>query len=205
MSNFTAKPTQADGSSPEVSDAPVSDLTVMNEELSNYVTACQRGERDAQRELFERFHQKVFRLAIRMVGQNDAADLVQQVFLHAFQTIGQFTGRSRFDTWLYRVAVNECLQHIRREKPKSHQPLKHEPADREIERTEQFEQQELINTALGRLEPDLRAIFLLREFEGQNYAEIAESLDVPEGTVASRLNRSRRQLKEILIDLGWEL
>jgi len=204
MSNFAAKPTPSDGSSPEMSDALVDDLIATNGDLSKCVAACQRGERDAQRELFERFHGKVFRLAFRMVGQNDAADLVQQVFLQAFQTIGQFVGRSRFDTWLYRVAVNECLQHIRREKPKSHQPLKHEPADREMAHTEQFVQQELINTALEKLEPDLRAIFLLREFEGQNYAEIAQSIDLPEGTVASRLNRARRQLKELLIDLGWE-
>jgi RNA polymerase sigma-70 factor (ECF subfamily) len=66
------------------------------------------------------------------------------------------------------------------------------------------EQQELLQAALQRLDPQLRAIFLLRELEGQSYREIARALDIAEGTVGSRLNRARRELKEHLAALGWE-
>ena len=206
MSDSAGNPSRADADrpSPALSESQDRDPSVSNDEVSKLVAACQQGERDAQRTLFERFHCRVFRLAVRTVGQEDAPDLTQQIFLQMFQTIGQFAGRSRFDTWLYRVAFNECLQHLRRRKANVHQPLLHEPVSRERAHTTQLEQQELIEEALGRLEPDLRAIFLLREVEGQNYAEIAESLEISEGTVASRLNRARRRLKDHLVDLGWE-
>ena len=63
---------------------------------------------------------------------------------------------------------------------------------------------ELLEQGLGRLEPELRSAFLLREVEGLTYSEIAEALEIPEGTVGSRLNRARRELKQHLIELGWE-
>jgi RNA polymerase sigma-70 factor (ECF subfamily) len=66
------------------------------------------------------------------------------------------------------------------------------------------EHREMISEALEKLDPDLRSMFLLRELECLSYAAIAESLGIPEGTVASRLNRARRQLQTILTDLGWE-
>ncbi len=204
MSDFTAKLPTTGPAALEVSLARTHDTSFADDELSTLVDACQRGDRDGQSALFERFHVGVFRMAVRMVGQDDADDLVQQVFMHTFQKINQFAGRSRFDTWLYRVTVNECLQLIRRRKPTSHLKQGYEPAAQQPAHTEQYEQQELMDAALGRLDPDLRAIFLLREVEGRNYAEIAESLEIFAGTVASRLNRARRQLKEYLVDLGWE-
>lgn len=203
MSDFPANLSQADDSSPEKSQGPVPDSSTV-EVVAELIAACQRNEREAQRELFEKFQLRVLRLATRMVGENNAADLMQQIFLQVFAKIGQFAGNSQFGTWLYRVAVNECLQHQRRQKPRATQPLQHEPAEHRLAHTEQLEQQELMDVALNRLEPDLRVIFLLREVEGQNYAELAETLELSEGTVASRLNRARKQLKQHLVDLGWE-
>ena len=82
-------------------------------------------------------------------------------------------------------------------------PLEWEPMEEETHR-EQAEQKELLERALARIDPELRAIFLLREVEGLSYQEIAESLQIPEGTVGSRLNRARRDLKQQLSDLGYQ-
>ncbi|NOX55600.1 MAG: RNA polymerase sigma factor [Planctomycetes bacterium] len=167
------------------------------------VAACQQQDRDAQQMLYEQFSGRLYRLAVRMVGNEDADDVTQQIFLQLFRTITQFAGRSGFETWLYRLAVNECLQHLRRRKRKALQPLLEEPASHQRDAGARVEQRELIEAALERLDPDLRAVFVLREVEQLNYREIADALDLSDGTVASRLNRARKQLREILLDMGW--
>lgn len=172
--------------------------------LAVVVTACQNGDRAAQRQLYDSCHQSVFRLAVRMVGLQDAADVTQQVFLQAFRSIGQFNGRSRFETWLYRLAVNESLQHLRRNRRWRHHELDREPMD-ETQHGDDAERRELLEQALARLDPELRSIFLLREVEQLSYHEIAEALEVPEGTVGSRLNRARRELRRHLAVLGYDM
>jgi RNA polymerase sigma-70 factor (ECF subfamily) len=172
--------------------------------LAVVVTACQNGDRAAHRQLYDSCHQNVFRLAVRMVGQQDAADVTQQVFLQAFRSIGQFNGRSRFETWLYRLAVNESLQHLRRNRRWRHHELDWEPMD-ETQHGDDAERKELLEQALRRLDPELRSIFLLREVEELSYHEIAKALDIPEGTVGSRLNRARRELQRHLSELGYDL
>lgn len=168
------------------------------------VEACQHGDPVAQRRLYEASHQNVYRLVGRMVGFQDAADVTQQVFLQAFRKIGLFAGQSQFGTWIYRVAVNEALQHLRRSKRSHVQELKQEPMDRSANSTDNVDDKELLEQALRQLDPDLRSAFLLREVEGLSYSEIASALEIPAGTVGSRLNRARRDLKQHLIQLGWE-
>jgi RNA polymerase sigma-70 factor (ECF subfamily) len=141
---------------------------------------------------------------VRMVGIQDAADVTQQAFLQVFRKIGQFSGKSHIGTWIYRVAVNEALQHLRRAKRSKLRALKHEPMDRSFDRHAHTDDKELLEQALGMLEPELRSAFLLREVEGLSYGEIAGTLEIPEGTVGSRLNRARRELKQHLVELGWE-
>lgn len=168
------------------------------------VTACQQGDRAAQRQLYEQCQERVFRLVCRMVGIQDASDLTQQVFLQTFRTIGQFAGASRFETWLYRLTVNECLQFLRRARRKPCEGLSHEPVDHRPADAVRVQHQELLDRGLARLDPELRCIFLLREVEGLAYRDIAIALEISEGTVGSRLNRARTELKERLIELGWE-
>ena len=158
------------------------------------VDACQLGDRDAQRRLYEQYSTRIFRLMVRMVGKQDAVDLTQQVFLQVYRKIHQFSGKSKFGTWLYRVAVNEALQHRRRCQSRQSQSLYFDPAS-EASNGDAFEKRESLEYALAAIEPDLRAIFLLREVDQLSYAELAEVLGVPAGTVASRLNRARRELK----------
>ena len=92
---------------------------------------------------------------IRMAGREDAADLTQQVFLRVLQTIDQFRGRSQFETWLYRIAVNEALQHLRRQGKRRAAPLVIEPPDRAPSVVRQSEHAELLERALARLRSEL--------------------------------------------------
>lgn len=174
------------------------------QEAAEVVVACQQGDPAAQHRLYEASHQNVYRLVVRMVGIQDAADVTQQVFLQAFRKIGQFSGRSQFGTWIHRVAVNEALQHLRRSKRSRVQVLEQDPVDGSPDGHEDVDNKEVLERALGLLDPDLRSAFLLREVEGLSYCEIADALEIPEGTVGSRLNRARRELKQHLLELGWE-
>ncbi len=173
-------------------------------EAAEVVEACQKGDPVAQRRLYEVSHQNVYRLMVSMVGLQDAADVTQQVFLQTFRKIGQFSGQSQFGTWIYRVAVNEALQHLRRSQRSRERTLEQEPTDRSPDSYQNVDDKELLEHALGLLDPELRSAFLLREVEGLSYREIADALEIPEGTVGSRLNRARRELKQHLIVLGWE-
>ncbi|MGI6419609.1 MAG: RNA polymerase sigma factor [Thermoguttaceae bacterium] len=168
------------------------------------VSLCRTGDRRAQRRLYETFCRPIYRLMVRMVNVDAAADLTQQVFLQAFRKMDQYVGKGRFDRWLHRLAMNEAYQHLRRRRRDRHSTLVYEPEDPSANGDKRAEQSDLLEHALARLEPELRSIFLLREAEELSYREIAETLDIPEGTVGSRLNRARRELRDHLIRFGWE-
>lgn len=168
------------------------------------VEACVSGDRRAMQLIYEQCSNRVYALMIRMVGRQDAEDLTQQVFLTMFRKLGQFNGQSKLETWLYRLATNEALQHLRRSKRRATMSLVSEPATCDPDEFGENEEAEILETAMSRLEPELRAILLLKEQEGLSYREIAESVGIPEGTVGSRLNRARKELREELAKLGWE-
>ncbi len=168
------------------------------------VSGCRRGDRCAQRQLYEAFHRQIYRLMVRIVDAEVAADLTQQAFLQAYRKIGQYAGRGPLDRWLYRLAVNEAYQYLRRRRRVRETQLVYEPVDSSAGGVRILEQRELMEQAMSRLDPELRSAFLLREMDEFSYQEIAETLDIPEGTVGSRLNRARRELRDHLLDLGWE-
>ncbi len=180
------------------------DETLDAEPIDDLVAASRRGSRVAQQRLYECCHQRVYRLLVRMVGLGDADDVLQQVCLQVFRALSQFSGQSRFETWLYRVSVNESLQHLRKQRRRRCVPLESDFMDRQPDQERAFDHKELLEHALTRLEPELRSLFLLREVEKLPYAEIAESTGLPEGTVASRLSRARQLLKQYLVEMGWE-
>ena len=174
------------------------------ESVAEIVAGCQQGDRRAQQLLYERCHERVFRLLVRMVGQQEAPDVLQQVFLQVFSKIGQFAGHAQFETWLYRLAINECLQFRRRRTWVHYDMPADEPIDPSAEPGLRAQQQELMERALAQLAPELRAIFLLREVEGLSYREISVTLQIKEGTVGSRLNQARAELRNVLSELGWK-
>lgn len=160
------------------------------------LAACRNGDPLAQEQIYESHREKIYRLMIRMVGLEQAEDLTQQVFLKVFQKIEQFQGNAALSTWIFRIAANESLQYLRRKSRRPEFPLNVEPLDHRPVVGKQLEDREVLAHALANLEPDLRVVFLLREVDGLSYFELAKVLDIAEGTVASRLNRARRLLRE---------
>jgi RNA polymerase sigma-70 factor (ECF subfamily) len=165
------------------------------------IRACRAGDREAQRELFERTSPRIYRLLLRMTGSEDSAfDLAQATYLRAFQRIYQFDERASVSTWLHRIAVNEALQFFRKSR-RSRAELRVVPEHVPDESaTSQTDIRIDVRQALSELKPADRAILLLRYQEGLDYGEIARAMNCREGTVASRLNRARARLREILGD-----
>jgi RNA polymerase sigma-70 factor (ECF subfamily) len=170
------------------------------------VAACQRGERDAFRALFEAHKDKVYSIALRFSGDPAAAmDIAQDTFLKLFSSIRDFRGDASFETWVYRVVVNHCFDHKRRSWrliPIADELLAvlQAPAD-SLGEVLRGEVRDCVHAAVERLSPDLRMVIVLRYTEGLSYDEIAEVLNCSPGTVASRLNRAHKALERRLSHL----
>ena len=172
------------------------------------------GEREAFGDLVERYQDRVYNLAFRLAGRHHGAlDLSQEAFAKAFAAIGRFRGASGFFTWIYRIVLNLHMNRERslagkaEKKTLSLNPTSRygedapfiEPAgddDSDPSRpVEERERGEAIQQALLRLDAEQRQVVLLRDMEGLPYEEIAGILQVPVGTVKSRLHRARENLK----------
>jgi len=163
----------------------------------------QRGETDAFEILVRRHEKTIFNLVYRMLGDyDDAAEVSQEVFLSAYRAIGQFRGDANFSTWLYRIALNHAT--TRRRTVSSRQqrtvPIDDmEPlSDPELGPAETLERKEIrerVQLALNKLEPDDATMILLRDLQDISYDEVARVLEIPVGTVKSRLHRARQALK----------
>ncbi len=156
--------------SKSVIDVEWPEETLNAEPIDDLVAASCRGSREAQQRLYECSHKRVYQLLVRMVGVDDADDLLQQVFLQVFRSLSQFSGQSRFETWLYRVSINESLQHLRKQQRRRWVSLESDFMDRQPDQERDFDHKELMEHALTRLDPELRSLFLLREVEQQSYA-----------------------------------
>ena len=174
------------------------------------VESCQRGEREAFRALFELYKDKVYSIALRYTNdESSAMDIAQDTFLKLFSSIRDFRGQARFESWLYRLVVNSCLDQKRRRRrllPFVDQFLEDlgvygETALEELLRQELSEQ---VRSAVTRLPPEQRIVIVLRYTEGLSYEAIAEALGCSKGTVASRLNRAHSVLERRLARLVKE-
>ena len=170
---------------------------------SSLIRLAAAGDRDAQRLVYESLKDRLYRLIVRIVGPTEADDVTQDTFLQIFSSLHTLRFDSDFSTWAHRVAVNEALQHQRRTKRRPAAQL--EDTDMPTKAQEpSMELQDLFHVAFERIEPELRAILHLKESNEASYEEIAEILGIPQGTVGSRLNRARRELRSQLVALGWE-
>jgi RNA polymerase sigma-70 factor, ECF subfamily len=163
------------------------------------IERCRAGERCAQRQLFELTSVRVYRVLLRMTGNpEDASDLTQETFVKGLQRLHQFDGRSAVTSWFYRIAVNEALQ-FRRRQSVGTAKLQVLAPDRPNEARQPATDLRLdLEGALAELPPDDQALLLLRYQEELDYRGIADVLECAEGTVASRLNRARDRLREVL-------
>lgn len=163
------------------------------------IERCRAGEREAQRQLFEQTSVRIYRLLLRMTGNpDDASDLTQATYVKGFQRLDQFDGRSTVASWFYRIAINEALQFRRRQgvaTVKLQALVPNRPAEAQRPTTDLRLD---LEGALAELPSDDRALLVLKYQEELDYRGIAAVLECAEGTVASRLNRARDRLREIL-------
>jgi len=162
---------------------------------------CQAGDQEAFALLFDQHKNLVYRTAVLTLGgPADAEDILQEVFVQVHRFLGSFDpARGAFTTWLYRITVNKCLNWRRRRSPEQslEEIAEHAlraPADMQNQQAEK----ESVQQALGRLNRKLRVVVILRHYWDLSYAEIANILDLPLGTVKSRLNLAMRTLHKDL-------
>lgn len=178
----------------------------MNE--SDYIIAAMHGDAEAFEQLVLLYEKKIFSVCLRLCrNREDAADAAQDTFLSAWRAIAKFRQDSAFSTWLHRLAVNACIDRMRKEKHHAGEAsLDDETCSVTLQDTapapetlcEQKELREDIAKALRTLPEEYARILLLREMQQLSYAEIAQREGMELGTVKSRLSRARRQLRTIL-------
>ena len=171
------------------------------------VRACQDGSREAQRELYECYKGKVYSLALYLTGNAEMArELTQEIFLKVFRDLRAFRFESSFNSWLYRLATNVCLNALRDRRSRREVAIEEiagtpaEPCTGASLEQQQMSRsiQRAVREAILSLKPPLRAVVVLRYIENLSYSEIAEALSCSEGTVASRLSRAHRLLERKL-------
>lgn len=184
----------------------------MNDDDRRLIADCLGGKRDAFGELVSRYQTRLYNAALRLVhSPDDAADVVQEAFLSAYQALHTFKGDAEFFTWLYRITFNAAISLKRKKRPvisldANAQDSGFEPDDSSeyvkpgaaLERTED----ELrLNAAIAKLSAEHREVLLMKDIDGLKYEDIAEVLGVPIGTIRSRLHRARLELRELLVPL----
>ncbi len=177
----------------------------MNQDESTMIARCRDGDREARHEMYDQTVTRIHHLLLKMTGNaEDAFDITQDTYIKAFTAIERFDGRSAMETWLYRIAVNEALQFLRRKKREQRKreqladTVAQCPESRNPGAVEGSTMKMDVAAALADVEADDRAILLLRYQEGLDYEALAAVLDCPAGTIASRLNRARRRIREKL-------
>ena len=170
---------------------------------SELVSKAQNGDRNAFSELVHTHSQGVLNVVYRMCGNGDLAeDAAQEAFIQAWLRLSSYKEKASFRSWLYRIAVNTAIDMLRKEKrilPNTIEDLNvgdSRPGPEAM--LASSERTELIREAVLTLPNASRAVLVLREYEGLSYQEIAESLEIPMGTVMSRLSYARKLLKEKL-------
>jgi RNA polymerase sigma-70 factor (ECF subfamily) len=193
-------------------------VTLGNDD-SKLLERVRGGERDAYRILVERYQKRVYNLAYSLLkNREDAADVAQEAFTKAYRSLEGFKGDASFYTWIYRITNNLCIDFLRKAGAASAQveyseELPDDPSaeaqagvgvlssrlgtnpQRSALRRELAEKME---EALGHLPEKHRAILVLREVEGLSYEELAQALEIPKGTVMSRLFHARTKMQELL-------
>jgi RNA polymerase sigma-70 factor, ECF subfamily len=169
---------------------------------ASVVERARRGDQQAFAALVRQYDRGLRALAYRLLGDRDRMeDALQEAYVSAFRALPRFRGDSDLGTWLYRIAYNACLDELERSRKLVHLPLA-EIADTagNDELVERLATRRALARALAALPLEDRAAVLLVDAEGYSYADAARILAVPEGTVASRLNRARASLRRALGD-----
>jgi RNA polymerase sigma-70 factor (ECF subfamily) len=176
------------------------------------VRDAQAGDREAMGRLLTTYQHRIHAVCYRMLGnREDALDLTQDALANIIRGLASYDRRSAFSTWAIRVAMNACLSHLRKQRLRRHASLDDELTGRPLsdsltgstepsalERVEHAERHEMLQEALLQLDPEMRAMLVLRDGRGLEYREIAQVFDIAVGTVKSRLFRARLALREAI-------
>ncbi len=182
------------------------------------VEAHRKGDPDAIGQLLEAYQRRMYSICYRMVrSEHDARDLTQDSMVRVIQGLDSYDGRSKLSTWVIRVTMNTCLSHLRKQKLRRHASLEGGsenaavgPVDprsmRELlpsRRVERSEMRLVLGRAMMSLDPQMRSVLVLRDMQDLEYQSIAQALEIPIGTVKSRLFRARLALRTALeVELG---
>jgi RNA polymerase sigma-70 factor (ECF subfamily) len=173
----------------------------------------QAGDRAEFARLVETYSGVIYRLAVKLLAnEQDAEDVLQETFIKAYKHLGNFNGRSKLSTWLYRIASNEALMLLRKRKqvPLSiEEPVEFMEDEQEPLQIKDWcclpepelmsaEARKYLDKALEDLPPSMRVVFLLREIEGLSTRETSEILELSESAVKTRLSRARMRLRDLL-------
>lgn len=183
----------------------------MSADDERLIAECLQGRTSAFGELVRRHQDRLYNTVYRLVDNaEDAQDVLQEAFLNAYQSLESFKGDSLFFTWLYRIAVNTAMSLKRKHRVVIRieigrqegngfaEPMDASEFSHPGQALEKAEQERRIQDALSRMSPEHRAVLVLKDMEGQKYEAIAEVLQVPIGTIRSRLHRARLELRDIL-------
>jgi RNA polymerase sigma-70 factor (ECF subfamily) len=181
----------------------------VNLEETEMISRCQQGDQEALKEIFDKYHKKVYRIAYGVVRQREEAlDIVQEVFIKLFHSIKNFKGKSHFYTYLYRMVMNTAIDHARKTGKQIISSLDVEgsfqPSD-DLEKGPerillQKELEERVKLAMDKLPTEQRTALIFRDVEGLSYQEMAEAMGCSIGTVMSRLHYGRKRIQELLKD-----
>jgi len=171
-----------------------------NSQDPKLIERCQQGDRQALEQLVETYERPVYNAAYRFLGNpDDAADVAQAVFLKAFEHLDQYDPKFKFFSWIYRIAINESINHVKRNRKQ--QPLDEylvSDDDSPEELVQSGDVSREIQRGLMDLQEQYRAVVVLRHFSDCSYQQISEILQIPEKTVKSRLYSARQMMKDIL-------
>jgi RNA polymerase sigma-70 factor (ECF subfamily) len=162
------------------------------------------GEEEAFRQLVEQNEQQVRATVLGMLGQSpQVEDVAQEVFIRFYQSLGSFRGESAVSTYLTRIAINLSLNQLEKNKRRNRRFIDTDsndtfPDSAAPDDVNQMEMKEMVEKGLGQLEPLFRVVIVLRMLDGYSLKETAQILELPVGTVASRLSRGQEKLKKII-------
>lgn len=176
------------------------------------IAACRSGDKAAFKTIFDMYKMYAYNLIYKITGPNsDHEDLVQETFFQVYLSLRTFEGASSFTTWFHRVVVQVCSGNLRyklaaKRKPDgavmNYEDLQETVSDRKMSHEKEFELKNLVEKGLARLDDSLRIPLVLNIYSEMDIAEIAAVVNIPEGTVKSRLFTARKQMKEFIQNAG---
>lgn len=181
----------------------------MTEQEKKLIKNAQMGNVAAFEQLVRTYDQRVLHLIYRMQGNlADTQDIYQETFLKAFENLNSFRFESEFSTWLFRIAINQCINARRKKRIRTWLTFNDDPKDsgsvrpatRENPESDlaDVELNQQINQALSKLSDQQRSVFILKHYEGYKIREISQILDCAEGTVKNQIFRATRKLQKLL-------